>query len=186
MRRLYIGLVHYPVYNKKMEKIASALTTMDVHDIARVGRTYGVKGFFVITPLDDQKALAEKVVTHWTRGHGSQYNKKRKEAIELVRVSSSLDSVISELGTEENDLPILIATDAAVQKDKMLSYDKARQILDDERLVLLLFGTAWGLHETVINEADYVLAPIEGKAGYNHLSVRGAAAIILDRLLGLD
>ena len=186
MRRLYIGLVHYPVYNKKKEKIASALTTMDVHDIARVGRTYGVKGFFVITPLDDQKALAEKVVTHWTRGHGSQYNKKRKEAIELVRVSSSLDSVISELGTEEKDLPLLIATDAAVQKDKMISYDEVRHILDDERLILLLFGTAWGLHETVIKEADYVLAPIEGKTGYNHLSVRGAAAIILDRLLGLD
>ena len=114
MHRLYIGLIHYPVYNKKMEKIASALTTMDVHDIARVGRTYGVKGFFIITPLDDQKSLAEKVVTHWTRGHGSQYNKKRKEAIELVRVSSSLDSAISELGTEEKDLPLLIATDAAV------------------------------------------------------------------------
>jgi hypothetical protein len=29
-----------------------------------------------------------------------------------------------------------------------------------------------------------VLAPIRGNTSYNHLSVRSAAAIILDRLLG--
>jgi hypothetical protein len=182
--RLYVGLVHYPVYNKKNEKIASALTTMDVHDIARLSRTYGVKEFFVITPLEDQKALAEQVVRHWTSGHGSRYNKKRKEAIELVRVSASLDRVIRDLESKESETPLLIATDAAVQKDKILSYEEVRDIIDDETLVLLIFGTAWGLHETVIKQSDYVLAPIAGRTGYNHLSVRAAAAIILDRLLG--
>jgi hypothetical protein len=36
----------------------------------------------------------------------------------------------------------------------------------------------------VINHAERVLAPVTGKTGYNHLSVRTAAAIILDRLAG--
>jgi len=31
---------------------------------------------------------------------------------------------------------------------------------------------------------DMLLEPIEGYTDYNHLSVRSAAAIILDRLLG--
>ena len=181
--RLYVGLVHYPVYNKKNEKIASALTTMDVHDIARLSRTYGVKEFFVITPLEDQKALAEQVVRHWTSGHGSRYNEKRKEAIDLVRVSVSLDSVIQNLEKKECEKPLLIATDAAYQKDRILTYKEAKSIIDSNRLVLLIFGTAWGLHETVIRQADYVLAPIIGRTDYNHLSVRAAAAIILDRLL---
>jgi len=48
---------------------------------------------------------------------------------------------------------------------------------------LMLFGTGWGLTQEVKDSSDHVLAPIEGK-GYNHLSVRSAVAIILDRLLG--
>jgi hypothetical protein len=49
---------------------------------------------------------------------------------------------------------------------------------------LLLLGTAWGLSENLIAEADYVLEPIKGVSDYNHLSVRSAAAIIMDRLMG--
>jgi len=48
----------------------------------------------------------------------------------------------------------------------------------------VLFGTGWGLDEAVFKEADYFLDPIEADTGYNHLSVRSAAAIILDRLVG--
>jgi len=33
---------------------------------------------------------------------------------------------------------------------------------------------------------DHRLAPIQGVSNYNHLSVRSAAAIILDRLLGTE
>ena len=54
----------------------------------------------------------------------------------------------------------------------------------ENRLVVLIFSTAWGLDQAVIDEADYVLAPISGISDYNHLSVRSAAAITLDRLMG--
>jgi len=47
----------------------------------------------------------------------------------------------------------------------------------------LVLGTAWGLSETFIGDADHVLDPIVGNSEYNHLSVRSAAAIILDRLM---
>jgi hypothetical protein len=33
-------------------------------------------------------------------------------------------------------------------------------------------------------EADYVLDPVLGNTDYNHLSVRSAAAVILDRVFG--
>ncbi len=48
---------------------------------------------------------------------------------------------------------------------------------------LLIFGTAWGLSKNLIKSANYRLEPITGITEYNHLSVRSAAAIILDRLL---
>jgi hypothetical protein len=49
---------------------------------------------------------------------------------------------------------------------------------------LLLFGTGWGLTEDVIARAHHRLPPIMGPGTYNHLSVRSAAAVILDRVCG--
>jgi len=183
--RLYVGLVHFPVYNKHYQTIASAITTIDLHDIARAAKTYDVKKFFVITPLDDQQKLARQILNHWTRGHGARYNSYRKEAIGLIEVVSSLDHAIDVIAMAEGESPLLIATDASRQKDRSISYENVRCIMQDENpAVLLVFGTAWGLAKEVINRADYVLQPILGRTSYNHLSVRSAAAIILDRLAG--
>jgi len=183
--RLYIALVHYPVYNKNYQRIASAITTFDLHDIARLARTYDVKGFFVITPHEDQQMLAERVRRHWTKGYGARYNKHRKEAIELVAVVPSLEVAVGAIAEREGVNPLLIATDASRQKDRSISYQRARALIQDEKkVVILIFGTAWGLHREVITSADYVLDPISGRTNYNHLSVRTAAAIILDRLAG--
>ena len=38
--------------------------------------------------------------------------------------------------------------------------------------------------EEVFDKSDYVLEPIGGGGDYNHLSVRSAASIMLDRLFG--
>jgi hypothetical protein len=53
-----------------------------------------------------------------------------------------------------------------------------------ERAVLLLFGTGYGLANEVIERATLHLAPVRPGGGYNHLAVRSAVAIILDRLIG--
>ena len=50
------------------------------------------------------------------------------------------------------------------------------------RPALILFGTAHGLHASVIERAELVIEPIQGVGAYNHLSVRAAAAITFDRL----
>jgi tRNA (guanine37-N1)-methyltransferase len=53
----------------------------------------------------------------------------------------------------------------------------------EERPFLLLFGTGHGLAQEVLERADLALPPIR-PGSYNHLSVRAACAIILDRLFG--
>ena len=53
----------------------------------------------------------------------------------------------------------------------------------EEGPVLLLLGTAQGLAPEVLARGDGVLRPIR-YLGYNHLSVRSAAAILADRILG--
>ena len=182
--RLYIGLLHYPVYNKNHEVIASSITNFDLHDLSRLAKTYGVKGFFVITPLKDQQIFAERILCHWTSGYGAHYNRDRRKAIELVALSSSLNEAIEEVSKREGETPLLIATDASRGCATAITHARAREIIASERVVILIFGTAWGLERSLIERADYLLEPVEGPTDYNHLSVRSAAAIILDRLTG--
>ncbi|MGD0915486.1 MAG: RNA methyltransferase [Thermodesulfobacteriota bacterium] len=180
---LYLGLVHHPIYDKKGEVVATAVTNFDIHDIARCAKTYGVGGFFVITPLESQIQLVERVIHHWAEGPGAIYNPTRKESLSLVRVSRTIeeaDRVISDLWRRKVKR---IATGASLYP-RSIGFRTLRNLLDDrDSPYFLLFGTGWGLTHEVKDSSDYVLAPIEGK-GYNHLSVRSAVAIILDRLLG--
>jgi hypothetical protein len=181
--RLYVALVHHPVIDKNGETIASAVTNLDLHDIARVCRTYGVKGYYVITPLEDQMVLVNRILDHWTTGVGAAYNPKRRQALERVRVKATFDDAIEEIARMEGHRPKTVATSARRQTGS-LTYPRLRGLLIDPAPFVLAFGTAWGLSDAFIAGADYRLEPLAGAGTYNHLSVRSAVSIILDRLLG--
>jgi len=180
---LYLGLVHHPIYDKRKEVVATAITNFDIHDIARCARTFGVGGFFIITPLESQVQLADRIIRHWREGIGSVYNPTRKESFSLVRISRTIDEADREISNLWQTKVKKVATGASPHP-KNIDFGFLKKLLKDgETPFLLLFGTGWGLTQEVKDSSDYVLAPIEGK-GYNHLSVRSAVAIILDRLLG--
>jgi len=170
------------VVNKKGEIIASAVTNLDLHDIARAARTFGVGRFFVVTPLADQKRLVEKIVAHWQDGVGAVYNPDRREALGTIRIADDLDEVLGRLAQETGQRPAVVATTSR-RRARCVDFSAVRAMLRDDRPLLLLFGTAWGLAPGLMEKTDFVLAPVEGPTDYNHLSVRCAAAIILDRLL---
>jgi len=159
------------------------VTTVDIHDIARSARTFDLGGFYVITPLKSQRQLVQRVVRHWVEGKGAAYNPHRKDALSLVRVEESTEGTAEDISRQWGQEVKLVATGARFQREA-IGYRQLKEVLSERsQPFLLLFGTGWGLTEEVIRNSDYVLAPIEG-SHYNHLSVRSAAAIILDRLLG--
>ena len=181
---VYVALLHHPVYDKNHQIVTTAVTNMDIHDIARSACTYGVGGFFVVTPVKALQRLSLKIIEHWETGYGSEYNTTRKEALALARICDTLDDSIIAIERETGIKPTLVATSARAT-EKRTSFTALREMLQKEaRPVLILFGTGWGLTETIFFQSDYVLEAIEGRGDYNHLSVRSAAAIILDRLLG--
>lgn len=182
----YIGLLHYPVYNKKGDIIVSAITNLDLHDLARLAKTYGVKQFYVINPLTDQQDLVKKICRHWVSGYGAEYNKYRKEAMSLISIVPTLEESLAEIKNSEGETPILFATDARRDRAERIVYPLAREIISTRKAVMILFGTAWGIAKEVIGKVDYCLEPIFGISDYNHLSVRTAAAITLDRLFSQD
>lgn len=184
MGDLYIALIHAPVYNKNMETVATSITNLDIHDIARSATTYGVKRYYIVHPAEAQRALAKRIMGYWQEGFGAEYNPNRQEAFARVKLARELEEVEEEILAEQGRRPLRIATDAR-RYSNTLDYAAVRQKIEEtDDPLLLLFGTGWGMHKEIMESCDIILEPIYGPGEWNHLSVRSAAAIILDRLRG--
>ena len=94
-----------------------------------------------------------------------------------------MKKTVNKIADIEGERPVTIATCASTVTDS-ITFSKAKEIINSDKAVFLLFGTAWGLHEDALDNTDFVLKAIEGNSDYNHLSVRAAAGIIIDRLAG--
>jgi hypothetical protein len=179
-----IALVHHPVYNRNRELVTSAVTNLDLHDIARAARTFGLDRYYVVTPATEQQDLARRIGRHWQDGWGAGYNPKRKSALELMTVVATLDDACDDLARMHGTRPLTVVTGAAERGNGITCRELRERIAERDRHWLLVFGTGWGLAEVLFDRADLVLEPIRGAGSYNHLSVRSAASIIMDRLLG--
>ena len=183
MRRVAIALVHYPVLDGQGATVTTAVTNLDVHDLSRSARTYGCTDYFVTHPIAAQRELCERILGHWTDGSSGKRIPDRREALTVLRIVESLDAAIAALGGRAE---VEVWVTAARILGDSLPFTEARARLEGEgKPVLLVFGTGWGLEPSVIGAADALLEPIRAARGdYNHLSVRSACAIALDRLLG--
>lgn len=180
---LYIALLHYPVLNKDGKVVTTSIANMDIHDIARLSRTYGVRNYFVVNPLSAQRDMADKIISHWRQGYGAAFNPSRREAFDLVMVKSSLDEVQTEIIEQTGCLPQIIVTGANFKDNLLTCADLKKKIRNDNLPYLLIFGTGSGIADEIVDKADYRLEPIRGMGDYNHLAVRSAAAIIIDRIM---
>lgn len=185
MGNLYIGLLHFPMRNRCGEIVATAMTSVDVHDIARSARTYGVARYFVVTPLPSQQKIAWRIRGFWTEGERAMEVSRRGEALEIVSVATDLEETIAWIHEAEGEPPLLVATSAQRQGKQHITYGELRKRLrDEQRPVYILFGTGWGMTDELIEACDVILPPIMVKSDFNHLSVRAAVAIVLDRVAG--
>jgi len=200
-RPLYVVLLHYPMENRAGETVATAVTNLDIHDIARTSRTYGVVNYFIVTPVESQHEIVGRILSYWKRSANEEYHPNRSSAVSLVTLAKTFDSVLQTVrakhtGTE----PEVILTDAresVASSLKSISYSELRDELylggrdgsyAPDSPVILVFGTGWGTASCFYPVVSRVLVPIYGlrtnlsDEEYNHLSVRSAVAIILDRL----
>ncbi len=180
--KLSIALMHYPVYDKNRKIVTSAVTNLDLHDIARAARTFDLFRYYVVTPLEEQKNLVRRIANHWRNGWGAAYNPKRKEALDLIVVSDKMQDAVENLERESGNKVKIIATGAKGHLANISFREMAKLLEDEGYSYLMILGTGWGLSDEILSKADYVLEPIRGAGEYNHLSVRSAAAIIMDRL----
>lgn len=185
-RRVAIALVHHPIVDAKKAIVTTTVTNLDVHDLARSARTFGCDAYFVVHPVAAQLSLVERIREHWTFGSSAARIPTRKEALTLLRPVPDLASVYAAYGGRSE---VCVWATAARATRPPLPFDEARRALvGPGKPVLILFGTGWGLPEDLLAGVDGLLPPLGARAGrgdgYNHLSVRAACAMTLDRLLG--
>lgn len=185
MRNLDVALIHWPVMDRAKKIVCTNVTNFDIHDIARASRTYGVQRYFIVNRMQEQLSFVSRVLDHWRLGVGSEYNPKRKTALGMVELQPTLEDCLKTY----SEKPLIVATSARELGIPRITFRELRTRLIEEESgppVLLVFGTGFGLDESVLKQADLLLEPLKGASAddYRHLSVRSAVSIVLDRLLG--
>jgi hypothetical protein len=179
---IYLALIHHPILNKEGKVITTSVTNFDLHDLARTGKTFGVKKVFIVTPLPAQREMIRYIKTYWREGTGAKYNPDRSEAFDIIEPSPSIEDTCLTIQNLSGSAPHLVAT-TAKRCEKSVGYSVFQKTLPGEKPVLIAFGTGFGLTNEFLQSADTVLDPIRGTGDYNHLPVRSAVAIVLDRLM---
>ena len=182
---LYVALIHWPVYNQRGEVVGTSITPFDLHDIARTSKTFGITKYFVVCPVESQRKLAARIMDHWLTGIGAEMNVTRKEAFETVALVPQLEDACLTIQGDLGKSPRLVATSAKPGPNRVSFPELRAELEESDEPHLIMFGTGWGMTEDILSRADRFLEPIAGRGdgSYNHLPVRAAVAIILDRLL---
>ena len=192
-RRTHLALVHHPCVDRTGAVVTTSVTNFDIHDLARSSLTYGLAGYHIVTPITVHREKAAHIAQLWMEAEAAgaglgAMRDHRSHALRLVRTADSLETVISELTAEHGLAPFVVASsarrDAFPAAARRTPADLVTELSPEPAPVLLLLGTGWGLAEPQIPSVSHVLTPIEGASDWNHLSVRSAGAILLDRMFG--
>jgi tRNA (guanine37-N1)-methyltransferase len=204
--RTHLALVHHPVHDRTGKIVTTSLTNFDIHDLARSTYTYGLAAYHIVTPVTSQREKAAHIASLWLEppdgaepAEGADAGRARPArtppatgsragALALVRTAASVEDVIADVTAEHGRPPVVVATSARRDSFPGAARRTPAQLLAELSLdpapALILLGTGWGLADALIPSVSRLLAPIEGASDWNHLSVRSAGAILLDRLFG--
>lgn len=197
--RMAVGLVHWPIRDRQGTTVATNVTNLDVHDIARASRVYAVEKYFVIHPSKEQLMFVARLLDHWRVGEGKRMNPMRATALTMVETATDVDHAVRQF---DPDTLVIGTTARNIEGVKRVGFKTLRTFIEtgdtkgippeiSEKMagkssVLLLFGTGFGMTEELLKSCHLLLEPLKGAPplDYRHLSVRSAVSICLDRLLG--
>ncbi|MEN3028339.1 MAG: RNA methyltransferase [Aquificaceae bacterium] len=180
---VFIALLHYPAMDREGRTIITSFTTMDLHDIARPARAYEINTYYIVQPVDGQRLIIKKQIDYWLSEEGRRTNPTRNQVVRLVKLCYTFDEVLEDIQAIRGRRPLTVGTDARKYPNTVSYQWLSKEIEKRERDFLLVFGTGYGIPPSLIGTFDHILEPVQGAGDWNHLSVRNAVAIVLDRLL---
>src|ERR1700688_1821539 len=149
MSDLCVALIHRSVVNRNAERVTSAITSLDIHDIARAARTYDVRGVFIVHPIPEQRKFAASVIDHWRFDFGRTHDSRRREALERVHIVAELDEAISEAARVSGARPLVVHTSARTESGVSYADLRVQMEASDAPPMMILFGTGFGMSPEV-------------------------------------
>ena len=194
-RSIYVVLLHSPMVDRNGNEVTTAVTNLDIHDIARSCKTYGITKYFIVNPEPEQEKLVKIILDHWKEHVSQVHHPSRAAALDIVRFLRTFEEAFNEAAIEAGARPFVVMPDARdlTEFGPSWSYEELRSRWaggEINRPLMIVFGTGWGISPTFFGQVDQLLKPLRrsglqgAERGYNHLSVRAAAAIVLDRVFG--
>ncbi len=142
MGSVYLAIIHYPVLDKRGDTVATSLTNLELHDVARSCMTFGVELCYIVTPLRRQTSIAERLIEHWESGYGARYNPDRAQALTKIRIVGDIEEMMKEVRAAGS--PVVIGTSSR-QGSEIVKYEELRAwIRKDDRPFLLAFRHGLG------------------------------------------
>src|ERR1700733_13337267 len=145
MADLFVALIHHPVVDRNGHIVTSAITSLDLHDIARSAHTYDVKRAYIVHPIVEQREFAATVIDHWRFDFGRAFDGRRREALETIKIVDSLDGAIADASTVAGARPLIVHTSARTSGGMKTSELRAKMESADAPPMMILFGTGFGL-----------------------------------------
>jgi len=179
--RTHLILRHDEVLGRGQSRLHASVTQVDLHDFSRLACTYGLGGFHCVSAMESQHRICQDIAEYWQNGSGRSYNPDRHQALALLQLHRSQQECLAAIEASQGAPALLVGT-SAQETAASCDLEELLQNLPPERPLALQFGTSWGLSPEQLQACHAVLRPIQAHAPYNHLSVRCAAAILVDRL----
>jgi hypothetical protein len=131
--KIAVGLIHWPIYDRQRTVVATNVTNLDVHDIARACRVYGIERYYIIHPMQDQHIFISRMLEHWRTGDGAKYNPMRKTSLTMVHTAESIEAAVRDWGGS----PALVATHAGTfQEVPQIGFRDLRAQIEENKLRL--------------------------------------------------
>lgn len=150
-----------------------------------------MKKYFIVTPITEQHRVVGRILSHWQTEKSREWHPDRFEALSRAKLVPDFEAVKKEIFEAHGEYPEVVLTDARPIPNSVTYAEYRRELEKPGRTkpTVVVFGTGWGVSDVFYPEVHRILTPVNGPKdengeAYNHLSVRAAVAIILDRLRG--
>jgi len=84
--RVAVGLLHYPIYDQQRNVVATNITNLDIHDIARAARVYGIERYYIIHPMQEQLMFVSRILEHWRIGDGAKWCTRHQAWLRRLKI----------------------------------------------------------------------------------------------------
>jgi len=124
------------------KEVTTAVTNLDIHDIARSCKTYGIARYYIVNPEAEQEKMVKTILEHWKQEVSRVHHPSRAQALDLVHFARTFEEAYNDasLETAAGGCPFVVMPDARdLSKyfpnfDEIWTYESLRERMESGKI----------------------------------------------------